>query len=181
VPAPAPRIASVFLDATRTLCARTTPSADSAPAARTNPHARVGNVLAQDHGMTHATIEQFMTSAPHTIGHDQSLAVAYRLMREHGIRHLPVLDGGRLAGVVSERDLLFIDKLVDVDHDRVPVSEAMSQDVYAVPPRASLLAVAQEMADHKYGSAVVMDGTRVAGVFTTVDALKALVSLLVPR
>ena len=53
-------------------------------------------------------------------------------MREHGIRHLPVLDGGRLAGVVSERDLLFIDKLVDVDHERVPVSEAMSQDVYAV-------------------------------------------------
>lgn len=128
--------------------------------------------------MTKPTIEQFMTRSPHTIGQDQSLAVAYRLMRDHGIRHLPVLDGGRLAGVVSERDLLFIDRLVDIDHERVPVSEAMSQDVYAVPLRAPLLEVAHEMAEHKYGSAVIMDGARVAGVFTTVDALKALAALI---
>ena len=128
--------------------------------------------------MPKPTIEQFMTRSPHTIGQDQSLAAAYRLMREHGIRHLPVLDGGRLAGVVSERDLLFIDKLCDVDHERAPVSEAMSQDVYAVTPRASLLDVAHEMAEHKYGSAVIMDGTRVVGVFTTVDALRALAAQL---
>lgn len=128
--------------------------------------------------MTKPTIEQFMTPSPHTIGQDQSLAAAYRLMREHNIRHLPVLDGGRLAGVVSERDLLFVDKLLDVDHERVPVSEAMSQDVYAVAARVSLRDVAHEMSEHKYGSAVIMDGTRVVGVFTTVDALKALAALV---
>jgi acetoin utilization protein AcuB len=128
--------------------------------------------------MTKPVIERFMTRSPHTIGHDQSVAAAYRLMREHGIRHLPVLEGGRLAGVVSQRDLLFVDRLADVDHERMAVSEAMSQDVYAVAPRDSLLDVAREMSERKYGSAVVVDGGRVTGVFTTIDALNALVALL---
>jgi acetoin utilization protein AcuB len=131
--------------------------------------------------MTKESIEHYMTRSPLTIGHDQTLAAAHRMMREHGIRHLPVLDGGRLAGVVSERDLLFVDTLLDVDPDEVPVSEAMSQDVYAVSTRASLLSVASEMAEHKYGSAVIMDGGHVAGVFTTIDALKALVGMLGPK
>jgi acetoin utilization protein AcuB len=128
--------------------------------------------------MTKPSIEQFMTRSPHTIGRDQPLATAHRMMREHGIRHLPVLEGGRLAGIISERDLLFVDRLFGVDPERVPVSEAMSQDVYAVSLRAPLLDVAAEMADHKYGSAVVMHGGRVTGVFTTVDALRALKTML---
>jgi acetoin utilization protein AcuB len=54
----------------------------------------------------------------------------------------------------------------------------MSQDVYAVSSRTRLLDVAAEMAEHKYGSAVVIDDGRVSGVFTTVDALKALKAML---
>jgi len=128
--------------------------------------------------MTRPSIEQFMSRTPHTIGQDQPLAMAWRMMREHGIRHLPVLAGGRLAGIISERDLLFVDRLVGIDPERVPVSEAMTQDVCAVSPRASLLEVAEEMAENKYGSAVVVEGDRVTGVFTTVDALKALKAML---
>lgn len=123
-------------------------------------------------------IEQFMTPAPHTIGQDQTLATAHELMRKHQIRHLPVLDGGQLVGVVSDRDLELVETLRDVNPQEVKVSEAMSPATYTVAPREPLSAVAAKMAAHKYGSAVVMDGPHVVGVFTTVDALRALSLLL---
>jgi acetoin utilization protein AcuB len=127
------------------------------------------------------TIERFMTPSPHTIGHEQPLSVAHRIMREYGIRHLPVLMGGKLIGMLTQRDLHFIETLRDVDPDKVKVNEAMSQDVYAIGPRSSAREVAREMALHKYGAAVIVDHGRVAGVFTTVDALRALSDLLEER
>jgi len=128
--------------------------------------------------MTEPFIDQFMTRGPHTVGHDQTLAAAHHMMREHSIRHLPVLEAGKLVGVLSLRDLHFIETLKDIDQEKVQVSEAMSQDVFAIGPRASVRKVAAEMAEHKYGSAVVVDRGRVVGIFTTVDALQALSGLL---
>jgi len=119
-----------------------------------------------------------MTKAPHTIGDHQTLGVAHRMMREHGIRHLPVLHAGKLIGILSQRDLHFIETLRDVDPEQVKVSEAMSQDTFTIGHRASVRKVAAEMAEHKYGSAVVLDKDHVVGVFTTVDALRALSALL---
>jgi acetoin utilization protein AcuB len=128
--------------------------------------------------MSTPTVEQFMTHAPHTIGHHQTMAAAHQIMREFGVRHLPVLDSGKLVGIVSQRDLLLMETLKDVDPEEVEVSEAMSLDAYAIGPRSSVRKVAAEMAEHKYGCAVVMDKDRVIGVFTTVDALRALSRLL---
>jgi acetoin utilization protein AcuB len=127
------------------------------------------------------TIERFMTPSPHTIGQEQPLSVAHRIMREYGIRHLPVLAGGKLIGLLSQRDLHFIETLRDVDPERVKVNEAMSQDVYAIGPRSPLREVAKEMAEHKYGAAVIVESGRVVGVFTTIDALRALSDLVEER
>jgi acetoin utilization protein AcuB len=128
--------------------------------------------------MMSPTIERFMTRAPHTIGFEQTLAAAHRLMVTHRIRHLPVLDSGRLVGMVSQRDLHLIETLRNVDPHEVEVSEAMTPTPYTVTPRSSLRKVASEMAANKYGSAVVMEKDRVVGVFTTIDALRALFTLL---
>ena len=116
--------------------------------------------------MISPTIERFMTPAPHTIGFRETLATAHRLMGEHGIRHLPVLESGRLVGIVSQRDLHLIETLRGVNPEEVEVSEAMTPSPYTVSPRASLRRVAAEMALHKYGSAVVLEKARVVGVFT---------------
>jgi acetoin utilization protein AcuB len=124
------------------------------------------------------TIAERMTKTPHPIGVEQSLKTAHDLMRANHIRHLPVLHGGKLIGVVSERDLHLVETLHDVDPARIRVEEAMSQDVYAVPPSTPLREVVEEMATRKLGSAVVIDGTKVVGIFTTVDALETLVGML---
>jgi acetoin utilization protein AcuB len=121
-------------------------------------------------------VRDFMTATPHTIGRDQTLAAARDKMRALGVRHLPVLDAGRLAGVVSQRDIYFIETLADPGPGNVSVEEAMSIDVYTVTPDTTVLEVAAEMANRKYGCAVVVEGSHVAGIFTTVDALRALIA-----
>ncbi|MBX3183488.1 MAG: CBS domain-containing protein [Polyangiaceae bacterium] len=115
-----------------------------------------------------------MTEAPQSIGQEQTIASAEQLMRQLDVRHLPVLHGGRLVGILSQRDVQLIHTLKDADPARVLVEEAMSQAPYRVAPTEPLGRVASEMATNKYGAALVMDGSRLVGVFTTVDALKIL-------
>lgn len=119
-------------------------------------------------------IRDFMTPAPITIGRGQSLSDAARKMHEHHVRHLPVLEGGYLFGILSERDIDLVEALPDVDPDGVTVEEAMTQDPYTVRPETTVREVAAAMAEHKYGTAVVMQEGRVVGIFTTVDALRLL-------
>lgn len=126
-------------------------------------------------------VDRYMTTSPHSIGQDQTLAQAHKLMRAHDIRHLPVLNGGNLVGVLSDRDLHLIETLRDVDPEKVLVEEAMTPSVYFVSPKAPLHEVVREMAEHKYGSAVVMDNNHVVGMFTTIDAMRAFGELLETR
>ena len=106
------------------------------------------------------------------------MAAAHAMMREHQIRHLPVLRGDQLVGLVSLRDLHLLEALDDVDPDKVRVSEAMTDEPYAVEVGTPLREVALNMGAHKWGSAVVLDGGKVVGVFTTIDAMRALANLL---
>jgi len=119
-----------------------------------------------------------MTKNPLTIGHTQTLQTAHDIMREHAIRHLPVLAEGKVVGVLSSRDMHFIETLRDVDPRVTTVDEAMSSDVYVTQPDTPLEEVASAMAEHKYGSTIVTDQGKIVGVFTTVDALRALAAIL---
>jgi acetoin utilization protein AcuB len=126
-------------------------------------------------------IKKYMTTDVHTIGDEQPMSVAHRVMREQHIRHLPVLHQGKLVGVVTDRDLRLIETLRDVDPTKVAVSEAMTCDVYTVTPDADIGEVVGSMAASKHGSAVVVDHGHVVGIFTTVDACSAFADLLTTR
>jgi acetoin utilization protein AcuB len=127
---------------------------------------------------TPTAVEQCMTRSLHSIAPEESLVRAKNLMQEHGIRHLPVLRGRQLVGMLTDRDVELVALLDDIDRRLVTVSDAMSTSVYSVAPETPLEAVAEEMASRKYGSAVVMRGHEVVGIFTTVDACRALASVL---
>jgi acetoin utilization protein AcuB len=120
------------------------------------------------------TVGEFMTRSPHTIGRGASLQAAREMMADFGIRHLPVLEGGALVGLVSDRDLAGLGGLARVQVEGLRVDEAMTADPHGVAPGAALAEVAAQMAGHRYGATVVMEHGRVVGVFTTVDALRAL-------
>jgi acetoin utilization protein AcuB len=128
--------------------------------------------------MPRFTVQRFMTARPHVVSSQKTLAQAHQAMREKGIRHLPVVDGGKLVGVVSQRDLYLLETLKGVDIARETIEEAMTADPITVPPDAPLDEVAEAMAARKQGSAVVVDRGAVVGIFTTTDAMKALVAVL---
>lgn len=123
-------------------------------------------------------IQRYMTTAPHTIGDDQPLVTAHKVLREHHIRHLPVLRGGRIVGMLTERDLALVETLRGVDAATTTVADAMSQDVFTVRPSSPLDEVAEELAERKLGSAIVVDNGHVVGIVTTVDLCRALAELL---
>lgn len=120
------------------------------------------------------TMRDVMTPQPHTIGRDQTLDVAHRKMLKHDIRHLPVLDDGRLVGMLTQRDLYFLETIAGVDMTNDIVEDAMTPDTYRVDPSESVDHVAAVMCERKLGSAVVVEDGQVTGIFTVTDALRLL-------
>jgi acetoin utilization protein AcuB len=123
-------------------------------------------------------VGDYMTATPVCIQLDAELSDAVQLMQKHAIRHLPVMDGEDLAGVVTDRDLAMIESLLPEEWEQICVAEAMTPEPYAITPDAPLSEVARHMAREKFGCAVVADDEgNVVGLFTTTDALRVLADL----
>ena len=127
------------------------------------------------------TIDRYMTTTPVTVEMTETLAQAQRLMNDQRIRHLPVMQDGALKGMITERDIALISTLEGADLTKLVVADAMTPEPYHVSPRSHIDEVVLEMAEKKYGSAVVVDNNRIVGIFTAVDALTAFAHLLQTR
>lgn len=127
------------------------------------------------------TVEKFMTYVPKSIGFDQTIAQASEFMRKLHLRHLPVLKGGKLVGILTDRDINLVLGFKDVDAATMTVEEAYTPDPYFTSPTAPLNEVVAQMAEKKYGCALVVDNGKLVGIFTETDAYKALAELLETR
>lgn len=127
------------------------------------------------------SVDKYMTTVPHTVGSDVSLAKAEKMMGELRVRHMPVLEGGKLVGILTDRDIKLVESFKDIDPEKVSVKEAYSEHIYSVSPKASLEEVCKEMAAHKYSSVLVVDNHKLVGIFTWVDALNAMSELMNSR
>ena len=127
---------------------------------------------------TDILVKQYMTPQPLTVTSDESLEQAVEMMKRNGIRHLPVLKNGELLGVLSDRDVKTAAGVRGADPKRMQVADVCSNDAYVTHPDAHLKYVAQEMADKRYGSTVVMQTGQVVGIVTTTDIARALAQTL---
>jgi acetoin utilization protein AcuB len=123
-------------------------------------------------------VSRYMTAQPWTIERDASLHDAAQLMRSHQIRHLPVLSSGTLVGLITDRDLQLIAARHGGDLAAAPVAEAILERPFIVTGDTALDEVAEIMAEHKYGSVIVMGRDGVEGIFTAVDACRVLAEVL---
>lgn len=124
------------------------------------------------------SVSAFMTKTPLTVEHTTTLAQASKMMADCAIRHLPVIAGGKLVGIVTDRDIRFAESFSIVDPERVSVFGAMPEQLYTVGPDEPLDKVVATMARERYGSAVIVQNGHVVGVLTTVDVCRAFAELL---
>lgn len=129
-----------------------------------------------------------MTKKIITVKPDMPIQAAYEEMKEHGIRHLPVIDHtGKLVGMVSERDLLrasHVRMVNEIEQEMTfnphhTVEDFMSWPVQTISEKTSILHVAKMMIDEKV-SAFVVSGPNeyIKGILTTDDLLQYLVELM---
>lgn len=125
-------------------------------------------------------IKSVMTSFPYSISSSSLIAEARNLMGELNIRHLPVIDEHKLVGVVSERDITLAFSLSAhiVDSATVTVGDICTKNPYAVNLETPLGEVVTHMAEAHIGSAIVLKGEKVVGIFTTTDACRYLGEIL---
>ncbi len=122
-------------------------------------------------------VREYMTHLPAEIERCETVAEAIALMEKHQIRHVPVMSGAHLKGIVSQRDILTARLRYGGQLEKMPVEEICQPEVLTVGPVAAVNDVAQQMLDRGAGSAVVVDGGFVVGIFTTTDALRVLSQL----
>ncbi len=115
-----------------------------------------------------------MTRNPATVSPRDTLARAKALMDAGGFRRLPVVEGGKLVGIITERDLRQHIGYLDATR----VDGAMSAAPMTVPPRSSVQDAARLLLQHKVGGLPVVEDGKLLGIMTTSDLLKALLDVI---
>ena len=127
--------------------------------------------------MSRPLIKDYMHTHPWTVEYYEHLGTAEKMMRDHNVRHLPVTDGRKLYGIISDRDLKLAARVYK-DYASVRIREICLSSPYVVADSESLETVAATMARRRIGSALVTKNGDLAGIFTNTDACRLLAEIL---
>ena len=128
-------------------------------------------------------ISQIMSKELVTLTPDQSLYEAERLFKKHHIRHIPVVEGDNLIGIVSYSDLLRIsfadmtdgeEEVTSVVYDMYTIPQIMAKTPLTVTADTSIKEVAEILAAQSFHSIPVVDNGKLVGLVTTTDLIKYL-------
>ncbi len=128
-----------------------------------------------------------MTSEVVTLNEEQSLRDALSLQQRHKIRHIPVVAGGSVVGILTDRDLKRASPslLSGIDQERYDelldttrVAQVMTRDPRTVSPETSLKDVAKILIEGKFGALPVIEKNSLVGIITEIDLLRVLHELL---
>ncbi len=134
--------------------------------------------------MRDVPIDRIMSTDPATVGPQDSIIHARRLLDNHFIHHLPVVEGGRLVGIVSSTDLLKLHLLDDhlSVYERVTVDQIMETKLVVVEQGATLRDAAEKLCMGHFHALPVVDRRRhLVGIVTTSDLIGELLKVLPSR
>ena len=118
---------------------------------------------------------------------DATLAQARELLHSHRIRHLPVVEGDRLVGILTDRDIRQASpsSTAGISPDRtsaflaqIPVGGAMVREVRTVSPYTTIEEAARLMIEHQIGCLPVIEANRLVGIITETDILGVFVDVM---
>ncbi|MCH9033935.1 MAG: CBS domain-containing protein [Planctomycetes bacterium] len=120
-------------------------------------------------------VEDYMSASPVTVREAAPLRDAVQLMRQHLYRQLPVLDeAGRLVGIVTDRDIRQTVGFGDPLRENLTVADVMTADPVTIPVSATLDEAVRLLTEHRFGALPVVNGKKLVGIITYLDALRAL-------
>jgi acetoin utilization protein AcuB len=131
-----------------------------------------------------------MSRPPIVIGPEMSIHDALALFKKERIRRAPVIKGGKLVGIVSDKDLLNASpspattlSVWEMNYllSKLTVTEVMTKPVITVAEDTPIEEAARIMADNKIGGLPVVKGTRVVGIITETDLFKLFIELMGAR
>jgi CBS domain-containing protein len=127
------------------------------------------------------TVRDIMETEVTTLGRNDSLQLAKDIMTLGRVRHFPVIDDGKVVGVVSQRDLYkaslgsvmkYGEKAQRAFLEGIAVKEVMSDPPIVIAPHASVQEAARLMMEKKIGCLPVLEGAQLVGIITETDMLK---------
>jgi CBS domain-containing protein len=142
----------------------------------------IHGAVTQEWGSTE--IKEIMTKAPYTIDANRSVGAVLSLFREHGISHVPVIDNGKLAGMISIQDVIEHvfqpqrrQTLGEIVGEKVPVLSipakgVMSRPAITVQTDATLKEAEKKMHDYDISCLAVLSQERLVGIVTKLDFLE---------
>ncbi len=132
-------------------------------------------------------VQEIMTPNPVTLTPGNTLRDAKHLADERGLRRFPVVSGGKLTGILTDRDLREAGLSTAVVHERrysdyimerILVGGIMSHELVTVSPEAPVEEAARLILEHKIGGLPVVQGEELVGIITETDILRAFIDLL---
>jgi len=121
-------------------------------------------------------VGEIMNKEPTTIGPKTPVGQALKLMQQHQIRHLPVIENDSMVGWISARTLreVLLASMLEV----ITVGDVMVQAPISVTPETSVEEAARLVHEHRIGGMPVLEGDKLVGVLTVNDLLSAFIVML---
>lgn len=132
-------------------------------------------------------VKDWMSSPAISIRPICSLAEAHKLMTANSVRRLPIMNGGKLVGILALTDVLEAEpsdatslNIFELNYllDTLTIDKIMSKEVITVAPDDALQSAAQLMLIHKIGGLPVMDAGELVGIITESDIFRAFVEII---
>jgi CBS domain-containing protein len=122
--------------------------------------------------MGKATVREAMTSSPRSIESRENVVQAARMMATEDVGSLPVVEGGELVGMVTDRDLVVQVLAKDLDANKVTVSEVATENPVVAGPEDSLDSALQRMAKEQVRRLPVVEDGRLVGILAQADVAR---------
>lgn len=132
-------------------------------------------------------VKNKMTANPFTVSPDNNIPDALEIMREHGVKRLPVIKNGKLVGIVSREDILkaspsqattFSINEVTYLLSKTKISQIMKKNPISVSPEALLEEAALLMRDNAIGFLPVVENDKLVGIITESDIFDSFIEML---
>ena len=118
-------------------------------------------------------VRELMTKQPTTVKSDATLGEVATLMKQEDCGSIPVVEGGRLVGIVTDRDIVVRGIAAGADPKTQRVSKVMSSDPVTVGPDDDITDAEKKIADRQIRRLPVVEGGKLVGIIVTAQIARA--------